>query len=112
MNDTKMSATRSVIRVQDITHVRYQVPDLDPMQQFLLDFGLHLAQRTPDRLYMRSATSSQPAHISQRGDANKPLGFGLKAQSAQDLEKLAAHLEARVEVRDEPGGGQVVRFKD
>jgi catechol 2,3-dioxygenase-like lactoylglutathione lyase family enzyme len=98
--------------VKDIAFVRYQVEDLDRMEAFLLDFGLSRSARTDKALYMRAAGPRQHVHISELGPQNKTLGFGLIAQSAQDLEQLAPRVGSRVEANPEPGGGQRVRFVD
>jgi catechol-2,3-dioxygenase len=101
-----------MITVQDIAFVRYQVTDLERMESFLRDFGLYRAAKTDQALYMRAAGPAHHVHVAQLGDGNKPLGFGFRAGSVEDLHKLAAHLGARVEVNLEPGGGQRVRFTD
>jgi len=101
-----------MITVQDIAFVRYQVTDLDRMEAFLIDFGLHRVARTPNALYMRSAGSSHHVHVSELGSENRSLGFALLAQSAQDLVQLAEYLGVAVESSPEPGGGQRVRFMD
>ena len=100
-----------VIAVEDIAYVRYQAPDLDRMEQFLLDFGLARAARTKDRLYMRAHGPAPCVHITHQGPGTG-LGFGLRAQSAEDLAKLATYLGLQVEHNEEPGGGNVVRFTD
>lgn len=101
-----------VIAVEDIVHVRYQAPDLDLMERFLLDFGLRRAERTARALYMRAAGGAQPAHITEQGTQARAIGFALRAQSAEDLQRLAAHAGATVQAYEEPGGGQVVRLRD
>jgi catechol 2,3-dioxygenase-like lactoylglutathione lyase family enzyme len=101
-----------MITVQDIAFVRYQVTDLDRMETFLADFGLHRADRTATALYMRAAGPAHHAHISELGNENKALGFGFFAASAGDLAKLAAAVGKKVEDSPEPGGGQRVRFTD
>lgn len=98
--------------IEDIAFVRYQVTDLDTMQAFLTDFGLHLAARTPQALYMRAADASPFAHVSLLGEKNATLGFGLKARSAQALAEVAARVDRPVEDNPEPGGGRRVRFTD
>lgn len=101
-----------MITVTDIAFVRYQVTDLDRMESFLIDFGLHRSSRTADALYMRAAGPAHHVHISQLGAENKAIGFGLNVSSAADLQKLATHLGLSVEENPEPGGGQRVRFTD
>ncbi|WP_321927465.1 VOC family protein [Paraburkholderia guartelaensis] len=101
-----------MITVEDIAFVRYQVTDLERMQQFLADFGLHQAARSDSALYMRAAGAVHHTHISERGDVNRPVGFGFLARARADLEQLAAHLGVAVEDNPEPGGGLRVRFTD
>lgn len=101
-----------MITVQDIAFVRYQVTDLDRMEEFLLDFGLHRAARTGNALYMRGAGISHHLHISELGPEDATIGFGLRVRDATDLYVLAEHIGAKVENNPEPGGGQRVRFVD
>ncbi|ROZ75048.1 VOC family protein [Ramlibacter sp. WS9] len=101
-----------MITVKDIAFVRYQVTDLAAMETFLSDFGLQRADRTASALYMRTAGSLRHSHISELGESNRPLGFGLLARSATDLDQLASHLGVKVEDNPEPGGGKRVRLQD
>ena len=101
-----------MIAVQDIAFVRYQVTDLDRMENFLTDFGLHRAARTESALYMRAAGAAHHVHVSELGPTNETVGFGLHAQSAADLDCLARHLGKSVQTNPEPGGGLRVRFND
>jgi catechol 2,3-dioxygenase-like lactoylglutathione lyase family enzyme len=100
-----------MIAVKDIVYVRYQAPDLDVMERFLLDFGLHRAQRTATTLYMRSRGAMPYVHVTDLGP-ERSLGFGLLAQSLADLETLAAECGARVEDNPEPAGGKMVKLTD
>ncbi len=101
-----------MITVKDIAYVRYQAPDLDLMEAFLLDFGLKRAARTEGALYMRALGSPMPVHITELAEAAATPGFGLQARSANDLDLLAAELGTRVEDSPEPGLGRRVRFTD
>ena len=101
-----------MITVEDIAFVRYQVSDLDRMESFLADFGLHRTARTECTLYMRAAGAVHHVHVSELGAANAPIGFGLFARTHHDLERLATHLGVAVEDNPEPGGGRRVRFTD
>lgn len=98
--------------VKDVAYVRYQAADLDAMENFLLDFGLHRAARTDRALYMRTVGEAHHAHVTELGDTNRALGFGLAASSSADLETFARRLAAPVEDKPEPGGGRRVRFTD
>ncbi|MGN4075458.1 VOC family protein, partial [Burkholderia gladioli] len=98
--------------VQDIAFVRYQVTDLDRMETFLFDFGLHRAARSEHALYMRATDAAHHVHVSELGPDNSTVGLGFQAASETDLERLAAHLGVQVEDNPEPGGGRRVRFRD
>ncbi len=46
-----------MIRIADVSHVMYQVPDLDVQETFMTDFGLVRVERSDTRLVMRAAGS-------------------------------------------------------
>lgn len=98
--------------VLDIAFVRLGVPDLDLMQAFLEDFGLHRVQKSDTALYMRGAGTAPFLHVSERTETAATLGFGLYAQSAADLSSIAIEFGAQVEDSPEPGGGSRVRLRD
>jgi len=101
----------SGIKIKDIHHPRFQAPDLDEAQKFLEEFGMVLAERTSDRLYMRGTDTAPYLHVTELGEAAF-LGLAFEADSAEDLATLAAEEGAPVEDIDAPGGGQRVRLKD
>ncbi|MFZ5670717.1 MAG: VOC family protein [Pseudomonadota bacterium] len=101
----------SLIRVEDIAHVRFRAPDLDEMQTFLEQFGLRLAAREEGRLFMRGRDGRPFAHATEPGEAGF-AALGLRAASVDDLEVLARAEGAAIEAFDAPGGGQVVRLAD
>jgi catechol 2,3-dioxygenase-like lactoylglutathione lyase family enzyme len=98
--------------IRDIAFVRYAVTDLDPLQAFLADFGLHTVARTPRALYSRTAGALHFVHVAELGAENGHVGFGLLAHSANALEEVAERVGRPVETNPEPGGGQRVRFTD
>ncbi len=48
-----------MIAIQDIAYVRYQAPDLDAMERFLHDFGLHRSAQTTTALFMRGCSDAR-----------------------------------------------------
>jgi catechol 2,3-dioxygenase-like lactoylglutathione lyase family enzyme len=100
-----------MITVKDIVYVRYQAPDLDVMEQFLIDFGLFRAHRTATTLYMRSRGPMPYVHVTDLGP-DRSVGYGLIAHSVADLETLAAECGSTVEQNPEPAGGKMVRIVD
>ena len=101
-----------MVAVLDIAFVRFGVPDLDRMQGFLEDFGMQCVQRTASSLYMRGAGTAPFVHVSEQSETPASLGFGLYAQSAEDLAAIAKEFGRPVEESPEPGGGQRVRLRD
>ena len=75
--------------IRDIAFVRYTVTDLDRLQAFLADFGLHTVARTPRALYSRAAGPLQHVHVAELGAENRHVGFGLLARSAEALDEVA-----------------------
>ena len=100
-----------MIAVEDIAYVRVAAPDLDLMESCLVDFGMRRAARSESLLCMRGYGADPVIHITEQGPA-RHIGLALKAQTRDDLERLAAEFEARIESRGEPGGGVAVRLKD
>jgi len=108
-----MADHTSGIRIFDIAYPRLRAPDLDAMEQFLVDFGMVRAARTASRLYMRGTGPAHHLHVTERG----PPGFvslAYHARSAADLRTIAAHPDAitGVQALDEPGGGMRVLLKE
>jgi catechol 2,3-dioxygenase-like lactoylglutathione lyase family enzyme len=103
----------SVMKVEDIAHVRFRVPDLSRMEQFLADFGLVRSEGAPDdgALYTRGHGSAPFVHVTEPGEPAF-LAVGFRAESLSDLENLAAATGSPVEPLDAPGGGKIVRLKD
>ena len=94
-----------IIKVADVAYPRLQVPDLDAMEAWLIDFGLTRARRGEDRLYMRGAGPAPYAHVIHRGEPAF-LGFAFHARTRDDLERVAVSEGfSPIEPLDGPGGG-------
>lgn len=100
----------SVIRIQDIAHVRFAAPDLSVMRGFLEDFGMTVFE-DGGRLYGRGADGRPFLHATERGET-RFLAVGLRAERPEDLDALAAFDGVAVEDLCEPGGGRIVRLID
>lgn len=106
-------STFSGIKVRDVAYVRFTAPDLDAMEAFLSDFGMHQAQRTDDVLYMRGTDDEGFLHVTHRAATPSFIGFAFTATSVDDLHILAA-IEgfSAVGVLEGPGGGSYVSALD
>jgi hypothetical protein len=100
------------IKVWDIAYARLRSPDLDVAEQFLTDFGLERAARTPTALYMRGTDPFHHLHVTELGEP-RFVGMAWHAKNEDDLKALAkAPGASGVEHIDEPGGGMRVRLKE
>ena len=101
----------SLIRIEDISHVRFTAPDLDEMERFLVSFGLTPFRDDAGRLLGRGSGGAPFLHMTEPG-APGFAAIGFRAASLEDRGVLAAAEGARVEDFDAPGGGSVVRLTD
>ena len=101
-----------LIKVIDLAYGRLRAPDLDMAEEFLTNFGMVRAERTPTALYMRGTDPAHHIHVTEKGEAGF-LGFAYHAASLGDLKRLAtAPGASAVESIDEPGGGMRVRLRE
>jgi len=100
------------VKVSEIVWARMAAPDLDAMEEFLLEFGMTRAARTGDALYMRGTDPSHHIHVTHKGEP-RFVGFAYTVDNPEDL-RLAANLPGAsgIEHLDEPGGGQRVRLTE
>ena len=100
-----------MVKACEIAQVSFEAPDLVVMEDFLTDFGLSLAARTPDAVYMRGTGSQCHLHATHRGERARFVGASLEVCRRDDLDELAALPgSSPVEACDEPGGGWRVRM--
>jgi catechol 2,3-dioxygenase-like lactoylglutathione lyase family enzyme len=97
-------------RVEGIAYARFRAPDIDRAEAFLRDFGLEVARRDDERLWMRGGASPF-LHLTELGEPGF-AGCGLSIGSADELSALAAFEGREIEEIDGPGGGVRVRLID
>lgn len=100
----------SAARVEGIAYARFRAPDLDRAEAFLHDFGLELAGRDRERLWMCGG-GSPFLHLTELGEPGF-AGCGLTLESEDQLNALAAAEGLPLEAIDGPGGGVRVRLID
>jgi catechol 2,3-dioxygenase-like lactoylglutathione lyase family enzyme len=101
------------IKILDIAYPRLRAPDLDAMEEFLVEFGMVRVARTANALYMRGTGPSHHIHVTEKGDPGF-VSLAYYARSEEDLHRLAQLPEAAsgVHALDEPGGGRRVLLKE
>src|SRR6266516_5729845 len=101
-----------VIKAFDLAYGRIRSPDLDKQEEFLTDFGMARAERTPTALYMRGTDPPHHIHVTEKGEP-KFVGLAYYAAREDDLKRLAkAPGASAIEAIDEPGGGKRVRLTE
>lgn len=100
-------------KATSLAYLVFERPDLDKAERFLLDFGLTVATRTADTLYLRSTSSAPYCYRVHKSDKPRFVGMGFTVDSRQDLDKLARLPGAgAIEKVVHPGGGECVVLKD
>ena len=101
----------SLIKIEDIAHVRFSAPDLQEMERFLSDFGLSSQLGQDGRLYACAQDGSPYCHVTEMGEAGF-RALGLRAESVEDLNRLATNEKSTVKDNPIPGGGKILHLVD
>jgi catechol 2,3-dioxygenase-like lactoylglutathione lyase family enzyme len=101
----------SIIKIEDVTYIRYRAPDLDRMREFLAIFGMMEAASSRDALFMRGRGDAPFMHWTEKGEAGV-VCVGFRAASVADLETLCRAVNGVIEPLTAPGGGYFLRLQD
>lgn len=101
------------VKVNDIAFVRFGSPDLDEMEAFLTEFGLHRAARDATTLYMRGTDDEGFVHVTHQAEEPGFVGLAFEVTNESALAELSTTPGfSMVADLDGPGGGRVVRAVD
>ena len=101
------------VKANALAFLMFERPELSRVEQFLTDFGLRVAERDPDRLYLRGTAAAPFCYVVRKAASARFVGFGLNVATRADLQKLAALPGASpIESFDSPGSGESVRLTD
>lgn len=101
------------VKARRLAYLIFERPDLDKAERFLTDFGLQVAQRSLQEVYLRAADTSPFCYQVRRAERERFVGFGLEVASHEDLLALAKLPGAgAVEAAPYPGGGERVVLID
>lgn len=78
-----------IIKVEDLAWLEFEKPDLIRAEQFAVDFGFSVADRTPEALYLRGTWSRTPCLVIRRGPKSRFVGITFQASESSDLDRLA-----------------------
>jgi len=102
----------AVINVEDVAYPIIQVPDLEAQEKFLISFGMVTNFKNANSLYMRGTDGDHTIYCAYKGSESKWIGTAFRAESREDLEKIAAHENVKVLKSEEPFGGYYCTFHD
>jgi catechol 2,3-dioxygenase-like lactoylglutathione lyase family enzyme len=101
-----------IIKVKRLAYVRVSAPDLAKAEAFLEEFGLRVAARTSEAVFLRGTDPDPHCYVLTEGAAGV-TAIAFEADSVSDLEKISKLDGASaIDKLDEPAGGQVVRLRD
>lgn len=101
------------MRVRSLHHAFFEITDLERTEAFARDFGLLSAERTEQRLVMRTSGGDAYAYVADKSDTPRFGGIAFEVEQAEDLEQaVAVHGATAVEPLPLPGGGSFVALTD
>lgn len=103
------------INLVRIAHVYYTHKDIAPAKVFLDDFGFQETSTSGPSTYYRGTGTEPFVHCATAGSENAFGGAAFVVESKEDLEYAAKTLPNATpvhEMKDQPGGGYRVTFKD
>ncbi|SPN98476.1 related to 2,3-dihydroxybiphenyl-1,2-dioxygenase [Cephalotrichum gorgonifer] len=107
-------ATRQIKLVR-IAHVFYKHKDIAAARTFYEDFGFFESSRVGKRTYYRGYGTEPFVICAEEGETDEFLGPAFVVESLEDLQYASETLPEATkiyELKDVPGGGQCVTFKD
>jgi hypothetical protein len=75
------------IKLLRLSHMRYMHPDLSEISQFLLDFGMHVVQKTETKIWWRGYGPEAYVYVCEKGPEKKYLGGAWAVEEYADLER-------------------------
>ena len=110
--DYVKASTKPAIKVNRLAFLRFERPDLDLAERFLLDFGLVTVHKSEQDLYLAANTGSSWCYHIKRANQARFVGLGFDCESLSDLEKLALSQGQSVEQGCELGDYHRVTLTD
>lgn len=99
--------------IKGLHHLRFRVRDLDRQERFCSDFGLVTAERTPDRLVMRTRGGDECCYVAVKGEDDGFLGLAFEVDDEASLDEAIARHGGGPKIGLQlPGGGTSVSLRD
>jgi catechol 2,3-dioxygenase-like lactoylglutathione lyase family enzyme len=98
-----------LVKVVGLAWLEFEKPDLARAEQFLVDFGFTVADRSPEALLLRGRWAGTPSLVVRRGPGSRFIGPTFVADARADLDRLAAQTACTVTAHR---GGHAVHLSD
>lgn len=109
----RLARPPAIGRAIELAFLRWEKRDLGPTERFWLDFGLHIASRSSDRLVARGAGTAPCIAVAERGPRNRFGGAAFLMSDDTDLERYVRDFGARrLPPERIPGAGRGVELND
>lgn len=101
------------VKARALAHLVFERPDLDRTEKFLTDFGLRVASKSAEALFLRGTAAAAYCYRVHRAAKPRFAGLALRVATREDLDKLAQLPGASaIRALAAPGGGEVVLLTD
>ncbi|KAL1635814.1 hypothetical protein SLS56_001509 [Neofusicoccum ribis] len=110
-----MAKPERKIQLVRIAHVYYRHKDWEKADEFLQDFGFEECKRTDDKIYYRGYGREPFVYCLIKSDKDEFGGAGFVVESEEELNyasKILPDATEPYELKDAPGGGKCVTFKE
>ncbi|MFZ6780450.1 VOC family protein [Undibacterium sp. Ji83W] len=109
----KLERVTALVQAQSLAFLMFEKPDLEAVENFLTDFGMHRVSLNKDQLVMRGSGCAPCIYIARRGQHSRYLGASFTVASEHDLLLLQSQADARrLPPGAIPGGGAGVELVD
>src|ERR1019366_1243575 len=98
-----------LVKVAGLAWLEFEKPDLDRAERFDTDFGITVADRTPDTLLLRGQQAPAACLVVRRGPQPRFAGAAFAAAERGDLDRLARGTGGTVMPHR---GGHVIVLRD
>ena len=101
-----------IVQADKMAYVLFRRRNVQEMERFLRDFGLHPAERLGATRYYRGCGPAAYLVAIEEAEADEFVGFGVSVIEAAGLDRLSAATGIAIEDVKAPGGGRRVRLTD
>ncbi|HTD05833.1 VOC family protein [Undibacterium sp.] len=109
----RLERVAALVQAKSLAFLMFEKPDLEAVEDFLTDFGMHTVSLTKDRLVMRGSGSAPCIYVAHRGPRARYLGAAFTVSNEEDLLVLQSQAGARLLPPEViPGGGIGVELVD